>query len=255
MLWVGGQLTFPAVMSSLFLPALVAFVVPLALVCLSVKGVFGPAAEAREASLPGRNLVFFAGTLLLAAVPVAKAVLHVPPFLALLTGLGLLWLITEILGKGKLRYVDERPSLPSALKKVDLPSILFFIGILLAVAALDDAGILAVVAASLTSWLVHPELIAGSLGVLSSVFDNVPLVAGAARMFPLSEVPTDAPFWHWLALTAGTGGSILVVGSAAGIAAMGYSKLRFGWYARRIGLPALAGYAAALGVLWLQSRF
>lgn len=253
MLWIGGQLTFPAVVQSLFLPSLAAFVVPLLIVLRSLKGEVPPAVtEGLVPTPPGRNLVFLVGVGFLISVPILKTVLHVPPYLSLLTGLGILWIVTEILGKGKLRYVEQRPNLPSALKKIDLPSILFFVGILLAVAALDDAGVLSILANWLVENLGSPQWIASVLGVFSAVFDNVPLVAGAARMFPLEQFPTDAPFWHWLAFTAGTGGSLLVIGSAAGITAMGFARIPFGWYARRIGLPALAGYLAGIAILILQ---
>ncbi len=212
MLWIGGQLTFPAVVQSLFLPSLAAFAVPLLLVLRRLRGAVHVTNTESTAHPPGRHLVFAVGVGFLIAVPVLKTVLHVPPYLSLLTGLGILWTITEILGKGKLRYVDERPNLPSALKKIDLPSILFFVGILLAVAALDSAGVLTILAKVLVDNLRSAELIASVLGLLSSVFDNVPLVAGAAKMFPLEQFATDAPFWHWLAFTAGTGGGLLVIG-------------------------------------------
>lgn len=254
MLWIGGQVTFPSIVQSLFFPSLVAYLVPLFFVARNLSGTLAPTVEPETASAPpGRNLVFFVGLAFLLAVPVLKTLVHIPPYLSLLTGLGCLWVITEILGNGKLRYVEARPTLPSALRKIDLPSILFFIGILLAVAALNDAGVLARLATTLVDHVGRPEGIAALLGVFSAVFDNVPLVAGAAQMFPLTQFGTDAPFWHWLAFTAGTGGSLLIIGSAAGIAAMGASNLRFGWYARKVGLPALAGYAAGLGVLWAQS--
>jgi len=254
MLWIGGQLTFPSVVQSLFLPSLVAFLVPLLMVLSRLKGTVPLGAHRSSlAHPPGRNTIFVVGIGFLVSVPILKTLLHVPPYLSLLTGLGILWIITEILGRGKLRYVDERPNLPSALKKIDLPSILFFVGILLAVAALDSAGVLSILAKVLVDTLGSPELIASVLGLFSSVFDNVPLVAGAAKMFPLEQFATDAPFWHWLAFTAGTGGSLFVIGSAAGITAMGFAHIPFGWYARRIGLPAFAGYGAGMGVLALQS--
>lgn len=253
MLWIGGQVSFPSVVLHLFLPSLAAFLVPLLLIARSLHGTLTPTDDVETLEPPpGRNLVFLVGVGFLIAVPVLKTTLHIPPYLSLLTGLGILWILTEILGRGKLRYVDERPSLPSALKKIDLPSILFFIGILVAVGALNDAGVLAVLAQALVTTVGQPQAIAALLGVFSSVFDNVPLVAGAARMFPLAQFGTDAPFWHWLAFAAGTGGSVLIIGSAAGITAMGFSRLQFGWYARRIGLPALAGFGAGLAVLLLQ---
>lgn len=142
-----------------------------------------------------------------------------------------MWILTEALGRGKLRYVAERPNLPSALKKEDLPSLLFFVGILLAVAALDSAGVLAAVAGALVQTLGSPEAMATVLGLLSAVFDNVPLVAAGAKMFPLDPFPADSAFWHWLAYAAGTGGSVPVVGSAAGIAALGRGPDSF-WVVR-----------------------
>lgn len=253
MLWIGGQVTFPSIVLNLFLPSLAAFLIPLLFLLDSVRGELGPMPQKHDRVSPaGRTLIFVVGVGFLVGVPVFKTGLHLPPYLTLMAALGILWIMTEILGKGKRHYVDEGPSLPSALRKIDLPSILFFIGILLAVAALDDAGVLAVLAKFLADTVGSPHLIATVLGVLSSVFDNVPLVAAAARMFPLNQFPTDAAFWHWLAYTAGTGGSLLIIGSAAGITAMGFSRLRFGWYAKRVGLPTLAGYAAGLAVLWLQ---
>lgn len=253
MLWIGGQVTFPAVVQSLFLPSLVAFLVPLALISQRIKGSLDELPkEVPVDRVGGRAVVLSVGVGFLVAVPVLKSVLHLPPYLTLLTALGILWLITEVLGRGKLRYGDARLQLPSALKRIDLPSILFFVGILLAVAALDDAGVLDLVAGGLRTAFPDPRWIASALGVFSAVFDNVPLVAGAARMFPLDQFAADSPFWHWLAFAAGTGGSMLIIGSAAGITAMGVSGLRFGWYARRIGLPAALGFLAGLAVLALQ---
>jgi Na+/H+ antiporter NhaD/arsenite permease-like protein len=252
MLWIGGQLTFPAMVESLFLPTVAALIVPVALLLPQLKGEVHRA-PAPKAALPGRHLVFFVGLGVLLAVPVVKTVFHIPPYLSLLTGLGGLWVLTEILARGRLKHLDQRPSLVTALRKIDLPSLLFFIGILLAVAALEEARALTILAKALVDAFHAPEAIAALLGVFSAVFDNVPLVAAGARMFPLAQFPTDAPFWHWLAFTAGTGGSLLIIGSAAGVTAMGVARVPFGWYASRIGLPALAGYVVGLAVLGAES--
>ena len=249
MLWIGGQVTFPSIVYRVFWPSFVSFIVPLFWLARQVKGSLATETKAEVEAIPGRTVILVVGVGFLVAVPVLKTLLHVPPYLSLLTGLGVLWVLTELLAARRHRYKERRSSLPSALQKIDLPSILFFIGILLAVAALDDAGALAFLAQVLVNVLGGPHAIAAALGVLSSVFDNVPLVAGAARMFTLEQFPPDSPFWQWLAFAAGTGGSLLVVGSAAGIAAMGFTGLRFGWYAKKIGFPAAVGFAAGLGVL------
>jgi len=253
MLWIGGQVTFPAVVQGLFLPSLVSFLIPLAAIGIRVQGSLpGASREPRDPPPVGRDAILVVGVGFLLAVPILKTLFHLPPYLTLLTALGILWLMTEILGKGKRRYAEIRPNLPSALKRIDLPSILFFVGILMAVAALDDAGVLRSLATGLSSTFADPRAIASLLGLVSAVFDNVPLVAGASRMFTLEQFPPDSAFWRWLAFSAGTGGSLLIIGSAAGITAMGVAGIRFGWYARRIGVPAALGFLGGLGVLAVQ---
>lgn len=191
-----------------------------------------------------RILVFAAGVAVLVFVPVFKTLTHLPPFMGIMLGLGLLWTLTEILHKGKLDEQRGALSVSEALRRVDSQSVLFFLGILLAVGVLQTAGHLPALAAGLDRAVGNVDVITVLIGLSSSVVDNVPLVAAAQGMYPLSKFPVDHHFWLFLAYCAGTGGSILIIGSAAGIAVMGIQRITFGWYFRHMSLPALAGYAA-----------
>ena len=199
-------------------------------------------ARARQALISGMSL--------LVGVPVFKTVTHLPPFMGMLLALGVMWLITTIIHRAN-QNDAVRYSVAHALQKIDTPSILFFLGILLAIGALQSFGLLTQVADSMHSTLKNDYLIGACLGVTSAVVDNVPLVAAAQGMYGLSMYPTDHAFWLFLALTTGTGGSIIIIGSAAGVAAMGIEEISFGWYMKRIAWLALLGFLAGILVfLW-----
>ena len=199
-----------------------------------------------------QKIVFLSGVLILVLVPVFKTVTHLPPYMGILIGLGILWVITEIMHGKKPEPEKHQLSVSQALRKVDSPSILFFLGILLSIAALQSAGILATLAEWVSAKTGNENIISISFGLLSAVVDNVPLVAAAQGMYSLEQYPTDHNFWIFLAYTTGTGGSALIIGSAAGVAAMGMEKIDFLWYLKKISLIALAGYFAGALVYMLQ---
>lgn len=246
MLWIGGQITAGGVMRSLLLPSLVAMLVSLALFSLRMKGNFAPGAPQSEGQKveTGAKRVLSLGIGAFLFVPVFKAATHMPPFMGILIGLGMMWLVTDLLH-------NERPDtthvrVPHALTKVDVSGVFFFLGILLSVGALQSAGILSVMAAGLDQVTSGPVMLATVIGLLSAVVDNVPLVAGAMGMYTTTQYPVDGQFWQLMAFCAGTGGSVLVIGSAAGVAFMGMQKVDFLWYVRKISPVALAGYAAGI---------
>jgi Na+/H+ antiporter NhaD/arsenite permease-like protein len=195
-------------------------------------------------SLLERRVVFAGGVGALLFVPMFKTITHLPPFMGILLGLGLLWTLTEVIHQKKTDEGKGALSVASALQRIDAQSILFFLGILLAITALQSEGILAAFARRLDETISNVNLITLAIGLTSAVVDNVPLVAAAQGMYPLSKFPTDHHFWLFLCYCAGTGGSILIIGSAAGVAVMGIQRITFGWYVRHLSLPALLGYAA-----------
>jgi NhaD family Na+/H+ antiporter len=251
MLWIGGQITPANIIQTLFVPSVVNLLVPLLIVTWQLRGqrVEAPPpmalnATAHTTSGFERNLMFFLGLGVLVAVPAFKTVTHLPPFMGVLLGLGLLWLVGDLVHKDKPAEVRQPLDLSAALSRIDLSSIVFFIGILLAVATLEHTHVLS----ALAQWLDHTvgriDVIVMIIGVFSAIVDNVPLVAASMGMYDLAQYPTDHFLWEFLAYCAGTGGSILIIGSAAGVAAMGIEKIDFMWFARRISWLALAGYIA-----------
>lgn len=248
MLWIGGQVTALRIIEGLFPASVINLLVPLIVVTAGMRGkpfeaVAGPA-DASGVSPFERNLMFMLGLGVLVAVPAFKQVTHLPPFMGILFGLGILWIAGEILHKGKPPEARHNLTLAHALSRIDLSSLLFFVGILLAVATLEHAGILDALAGWLDRLVGRQDVIVLLLGLLSAIVDNVPLVAASIGMYPLSQHPTDSFLWHFMAYCAGTGGSILIIGSAAGVAAMGIEKIRFFWYTRRIAWLSLLGYFA-----------
>jgi Na+/H+ antiporter NhaD/arsenite permease-like protein len=193
-----------------------------------------------------KNTVFFSGLGVFLFVPVFKTITQLPPFMGMLFGLGILWVITEMMHKHKEPEHRHSLSVTSALQGMDMPSVLFFLGILLAISSLQSTGQLNHLAMVMNREIGNSNAIATSLGLLSAVVDNVPIVAASMAMYPLSHFPTDHSFWEILAYCAGTGGSILIIGSAAGVAAMGLEKIEFFWYLRRISWLALIGYFAGI---------
>ncbi len=269
MLWIGGQITAVGIITTVILPSLVTMLVPLLIVTFTVKGeVERPVldnGDTREFTTSfERNLLFFMGVGALLFVPVFKTVTHLPPYMGMLFGLGVIWATTEFMHRNKPLEDKRKLTVVGVLRKVDVPTIFFFMGILTAVAALQSVGHLDLLAKYLDENLHNIYLINLIIGVLSSIVDNVPLVAGAMGMYPIAELGTsgyladfmvDGKFWEFLAYCAGTGGSILIIGSAAGVAAMGLEKIDFIWYVKKISLLALAGYLAGAGAYYLQMQF
>lgn len=259
MLWIGGQITPLAIIDGVLPASLVNLLVPLLVVSYLLKGkrMTPPAAPESTVVLATpfeRNLIFFLGLALLIAVPAFKTVTHLPPFMGILFALGILWLVGELIHRDK--EVREKRELlpPHALTRIDMSSIVFFIGILLAVATLEHTHVLTVLAQWLDRAVGRPELIVIALGLLSAIVDNVPLVAASMGMYSLAQYPTNSFLWEFIAYSAGTGGSILIIGSAAGVAAMGLEKIQFFWYVRRISGLALLGYLAGAAVYIVQYR-
>lgn len=261
MLWIGGQVTTSNIMTSVFLPSVASAVAPLFIMTFRMRGELelGGTEEAKtmkpEAPVRDRNIIFISGILILLMVPVFKTLTHLPPFMGMLMGLGIMWVITEVLHHQKDTQDKHILSVLYALRKIDTPSILFFLGILISVASLQSIGALMDVAHTLDQKVGNPSVIVVIIGVLSAIVDNVPLVAASMGMYSLEQYPTDHSFWHFLAYCAGTGGSLLIIGSAAGVAAMGIEKIEFFWYLKRIAWLALVGYIAGIGVFLIQQLF
>lgn len=248
MLWIHGQVSTLPTMKDLFLPSVVSLAVPLALLSLTseVNGKGQNSAEvlASEQMAPRGQLVFAVGLGALVFVPVFKALTGLPPYMGMLLGLGVLWIITDAIHYGESER--QRLKVPQALSRIDTQGALFFLGILLSVSSLEAAGILRELANYLDAHIPSTELIASSIGVVSAIIDNVPLVAATMGMYDLSSFPQDSEFWQLVAFCAGTGGSMLVIGSAAGVAFMGMEKVDFFWYMRKVSGFAFAGYAAGI---------
>lgn len=256
MLWIGGQITAGSIIVNLLVPSLVCLAAPLLILSPRLKGqITAPAKEQSNhvVSPPGEQKAVFAlgiGTLLF--VPVFKTLTHLPPFMGMLLGLGVMWVITEMIHHEKDEAEKGPRSVLHALRKIDTPSILFFLGILMAVSVLQSTGLLAGLAAWLERVVGNLTIIGVIIGFLSAIVDNVPLVAAAQGMFSLEQYPADHYFWNLLAYCTGTGGSALIIGSAAGVAAMGLEKISFGWYLKRVSVWAVIGYLAGAAVYVLQ---
>jgi Na+/H+ antiporter NhaD/arsenite permease-like protein len=257
MLWIGGQITSTTIILHLILPSIVCMVVPLSLLSIRLKGSLEPVSAIQQSHLSSttleRNIVFAVGVCSLIFVPVFKAITHLPPYMGILGALGLMWIITEIIHSKKDESDKDKFSVLYALRKIDMPSILFFLGILLAIGVLQHTGVLATLAQWLDVHVGDINLVVMIIGVLSAIIDNVPLVAAAMGMYDLNQYPVDHYFWQFLAYCAGTGGSMLIIGSAAGVAAMGIEKINFVWYLKHISWLALIGFLAGAAVFILQS--
>ncbi len=265
MLWIGGQVSAIKIIEGVILPSIVCMVVPLIIVTFSMKGdIKRPEIgdEDVDITTPKEQILFLIlGVAGLLFVPVFKTVTHLPPYMGMLLSLGVIWAISEVLHKDKPAEIKNKLRVTSVLRKIDTPTVLFFLGILSAVAALQSAGQLNLLAEFLDEKLGNIYLIDLAIGVLSSIVDNVPLVAGAMGMYPIAEAGTagylsnfvqDGLFWEFLAYTAGTGGSILIIGSAAGVAAMGLEKIDFIWYMKKISWLAFVGYISGAAVYYLM---
>ncbi len=278
MLWIGGQVTALNIIKQLFIPSLICMVVPLIIVSLTMRGdTVPPSLTDRAKSLVPttdreRWIVLLAGTGGLLFVPVFKSITHLPPYVGVLLVLGIMWIMTEILHRKKQKEIKMRLTLAGILKKIDVPTIFFFLGILLAVAGLESAGHLNLLSTFLDEKVHNIYAINLAIGALSSVVDNVPLVAATMGMYDVASpeaiaaitdsgkaaymghFAADGSFWEFLAYCAGTGGSLLIIGSAAGVAAMGLTKINFVWYVKKVTLLALAGYLAGAAAYYLLVR-
>ncbi len=260
MLWIGGQLTTGVIVTNLIIPSLICMIIPLAVLSFTMKGdITRPlkregAEHYVEPTTQGeRNIVFIIGVLGLLFVPVFKTVTHLPPFMGMMLSLSVLWVVTEILHRTKNIEQKHKLSVVGVLRKIDTASVLFFLGILLAVAALQEVGHLLAMASWLRDELDNIYAINVTIGFLSAIVDNVPLVAASMGMYEVEATGAvgwdgffvqDGKFWQFLAYCAGTGGSSLIIGSAAGVAAMGLEKIDFVWYLKKISLLAILGYLA-----------
>ena len=257
MLWIGNQVTSNELIRTVFLPSFVSIILPLIGLGYSLKGKIAPIQKddsiINRSKPSERNLVLIIGLLSLLFVPVFKTWTGLPPFMGMLLSLGVMWLITEMIHSGKDTMDKDNLSVNFAIRKIDTPSILFFLGILISVAALQSAGTLKEMADYLNQQISDQKLIVVVLGVFSAVIDNVPLVAATQGMYSLTEFPTDHPFWLFLAYCSGTGGSILIIGSAAGVAAMGLTKIEFFWYLKKVSFWAIIGYLSGAAVFLLMS--
>ena len=266
MLWNKGLITAAGVIKEIFIPSLVSAVIPAYILSLSLKGELvavtpksGTLAEANELTKAQRKAVFFIGVGGLIFVPIFKSITQLPPFVGILLVLGLLWTVTELFyahlhGREEKSGMQKRVT--NILSRIDMSTILFFLGILMAVACLETIGVLETLGEGLNvTFNGNHYLVTGIIGVLSSIVDNVPLVAGCMGMYPVAEVgdmAVDGIFWQLLAYCAGVGGSMLIIGSAAGVVVMGLEKITFGWYMKKITWIAFVGYLAGIIVYWLE---
>lgn len=259
MLWIGNQISAGNIMLKLIAPSLICLLTPLIYLSFKMKGHVTRPAGTRgqhKLSLPDKEqkIILYAGVGTLIMVPVFKTFTHLPPYMGILLGLGFLWVLTELMHKNKSAENRAPFTVPNALKRIDMSSILFFLGILLCIASLESVGILPQVALWMDEHIQNESIIAMTIGVLSSIVDNVPLVAACQGMYPLADYPTDSYFWEFLAFSAGTGGSILIIGSAAGVAAMGLEKIDFIWYLKHVSLLAFMGFLAGSLAYILQHQ-
>lgn len=256
MLWIGGQITSLNIMKELLLPSIMCLLVPLLYLNFTLKGELGdsPAEGARRHEpVAGGKMMLFLGLGVLICVPIFKTYTHLPPYVGMLAGLGVLWVVSELIHPDLDERVKKNYTAAGALSRIDVPSVLFFLGILLAVGALESMQTLNELAVWLTDTLGDDRIIISLIGLLSAVVDNVPLVAASMGMYSMDVYPPDHMIWEYLAYCAGTGGSILIIGSAAGVAVMGIEKIDFMWYLKKISLIALIGYiAGAVTYLVLQ---
>jgi len=258
MLWIGGQISSTGVVQSVFLASVADLIIPLIVVSFMLRGkTVGEKSEqnaVKTTTKVERNLMFIVGLGSLVMVPIFKETTHLPPFMGVLGGLGVLWVVGELVHRQKSDEEKQPLTMVHALTKIDMASIVFFIGILLAVATLEDSHILTSLAAWLNRTIGEQSIIVAVIGVISSIIDNVPLVAASMGMYDIHQFATDNFLWTFLAFCAGTGGSLLIIGSAAGVAAMGLEKINFFWYVKKISGLAVLGYIAGILVFLVQFR-
>ena len=268
MLWNKGVITAAGVISEIFIPSLVSMVIPAYILSLSLKGELTFTAQqaqtvsASELTTSQRKVIFFLGVGGLIFVPIFKTITHLPPFVGILLVLGVLWTVTEVF-YANLKEAEEKGAMQkrvtNMLTRIDMSTILFFLGILMAVACLETIGVLTLLGKSLdVVFEGNHYMVTGIIGVLSSIVDNVPLVAGCMGMYPVQaagDMAVDGIFWQLLAYCAGVGGSMLIIGSAAGVVVMGLEKITFGWYMKKITWIAFVGYLAGILCYWLEKTF
>lgn len=261
MLWIKGVITTQGILSEIFIPSLVSMLVPAFILQYSLSGKFDKeqnlvTAEVSQFTKVQRNIIFWLGVGGLVFVPIFKSITHLPPFMGILLVLGVLWTVTEIFHHNTSEDDTMAKRVSDLLSRIDLSTIMFFLGILMAVAVLQEIGVLTALGTGLNEVFVgNYYVINGIIGVLSSIVDNVPLVAGCMGMYPVAEtgaMAIDGIFWQLLAYCAGVGGSMLIIGSAAGVVVMGLEKITFGWYMKRITWIAFVGYLAGIVTYWLQ---
>ena len=265
MLWNKGLVTAAGVIMEIFIPSLVSMLVPAYILSLSLNGKLEVSDFSQNERVDNhltevqRKTVFFLGVGGLVFVPIFKTITHLPPFVGILLILGLLWTITEIF-YANLALPEEQGGMQkrvtNMLSRIDMGTILFFLGILMAVACLETIGALELLGDGLnTPFNGNYYLVTGIIGVLSSIVDNVPLVAGCMGMYPVAatgDMAVDGIFWQLLAYCAGVGGSMLIIGSAAGVVVMGLEKISFGWYMKKITWIAFVGYLAGILIYWAE---
>ena len=260
MLWIGGQISAENIMKSLFIPSVISLLVPLLILSFTMKGDLHRVEKdkkdvMKKEKVRGSKQMLIGGLAALVFVPIFKSVTHLPPYMGMLLGLSMVWIMSELIHFKKDEHEKKPFSAVYALSKIDSSSVLFFLGILLAVGALQHANILLGLAVWMSSTIGNLDLIVFIMGILSSIVDNVPLVAATMGMYSIQDFPMDSQLWEFTAYCAGTGGSILIIGSAAGVAVMGMAKVSFGWYLKRISLLAITGYLAGAAYFLLVNNW
>jgi Na+/H+ antiporter NhaD/arsenite permease-like protein len=260
MLWIGGQISPLNIIKQTFLASFVSMVVPTLIINHLIKGKIELKTQVEQNlnfnnNSFERNLIFYVGIGCLLFVPIFKTITHLPPYMGMLLSLGIMWAITELIHQKKHDNEKGSLSVSHALRKIDTPSILFFFGILMSISALEAIGVLPQMANALNKTLGNVNLVAISIGLFSAVLDNVPLVAALQSMYSLNDFPKDHYFWELLAFTAGTGGSCLIIGSAAGVAVMGMEKIDFIWYLKKVSWIAFIGFIAGVSTFLIQHYF
>jgi Na+/H+ antiporter NhaD/arsenite permease-like protein len=264
MLWNGKMITALGVISEIIVPSFIAFIVPTAVMQMHLKGDLVVPEDKREAEISyitqmERKLIFVLGVGGLCSVPVFHSLTELPPFMGILLVLSILWTVTEIIYRRQEEHDPMAKRVTKMLTRIDMSTILFFLGILMAVATLSEIGVLRALGEYLDQEIGNHYLVTGAIGVLSSIVDNVPLVAGAMKMYVMGAAGTDfgvdGIFWQLLAYCAGVGGSMLIIGSAAGVVVMGLEKITFGWYMKNVTWIAFVGYVAGIVCYWLEKTY
>ena len=264
MLWNGKMITALGVISEIIVPSFIAFIVPTAVMQMHLRGELPKVEDKREAEISyitkvERKLIFILGVGGLCSVPVFHSLTELPPFMGILLVLAVLWTVTEVIYRRNDEHDPMAKRVTKMLTRIDMSTILFFLGILMAVATLSEIGVLRALGEWLDQEIGNHYLVTGAIGVLSSIVDNVPLVAGAMKMYPMGAIGTDfgvdGIFWQLLAYCAGVGGSMLIIGSAAGVVVMGLEKLTFGWYMKNVTWIAFVGYVAGIVCYWLEKTY